>query len=214
MNMTLELDLTGDMSRGVYATLGFDIEFRWGAIAVMDFLDWFAGDLPLDKLLRFFVHRKRENSMLYCVRHEEREAFKVQFWVIPFDTGSWILIGATCFIFTSILRCRWIHVVAAFLRQGVSVANREKLLILLVFVVIVLTICYESIISSVIMVPSPAIVADTLIDLFQSGYQLLIGFEKSVDGTPVAYGDSVYIRKHNLSWNQKLFDTDLIVNRE
>jgi len=42
----------------------------------------------------------------------------------------------------------------------------------------------------------------------------LIGFEKSVDGTPVAYGDSVYIRKHNLSWNRKLFDTDLIRSRE
>jgi len=213
----MTLENTNRKGVAISACLSRRLEFRWRGVAVIDFTNSIDALLVRwTKLFRFLEYKKREHKMLYCVRREERESFKALFWTIPFDFESWILIVVSGITLTFYLTGQWYKILGILLRQGYSIPKDKQLLTIFVFVTIVLTCSYESIISSVIMVPSPVIIFDTVWGLYLGGYKKLTGVTGEMNGVPATYDTNRYAGKVFLTLDQSLSFTtpDLILNKK
>jgi len=138
------------------------------------------------------------HNVIYCVPSVKHEGFSFKFWSLPFDGASWILISVTCLTMSVLLQGQWTEVVAIFMRQSCSILLSQKLLILVIFMSIVLTCCYESVISSLIMIPPPRVVFETFLDLLLNGYKYLDPVNMK---NPPAWMYSS-LHRGNLTWDQ------------
>jgi len=110
---------------------------------------------------------------MYCTESSERQTFNFLFWTCPFDEYSWILLG-TCFLSLSILlRGQWIMVAAISMRQGIQPKQWNVALLTFLLITIVISCCYESIISSYLIIAPPFVVFNSLKNLIDDGYKVL-----------------------------------------
>jgi len=141
----------------------------YSAIVIAAYMDWiqFEGSLSHEHLLKQVLRGYKESVFMYCKETLEREGFNFLFWTIPFDTWSWILIGASTLAITLILRGQWFPVFAILMRQDCRVLEGRHKLLLIVFILatIIFTYGYEGIISSLLIVTPPEILYHHLNDL-------------------------------------------------
>jgi len=145
------------------------------AFVAQELINWYYSEnpFPYDHLLVQFLHKTDNHKFLYCARNPERVAFNFLFWTSPFDTWSWIYLGTSILLLGGSLRGKCLEVIGILLRQSCTILNTKKILILLMFVTIVLTCGYESIISSHITVPPPYSIAANLKTLVERGYRII-----------------------------------------
>jgi len=102
------------------------------------------------------------HRFMYCKQSEERQSFNFLFWTIPLDPWSWIGLGISCFLLLLLLRGQWFQICSILMRQSCSVINRNKTLIVFIFASIIFTYGYEGVISSLLTVPPPIKIFETL----------------------------------------------------
>jgi len=140
--------------------------------------DWpYSGKFfPLNYFMYFFLDDMDTMKFMYCSEQFERETFNLLFWSVPFDTLTWVGIGAVLVIISILLRGNWIDVVGILLRQSAALLDENKvMLVLLMLACIVITCGYESIISGFLTVPPPVVVFTSLQDLLDNGLKILVG---------------------------------------
>jgi len=124
------------------------------------------------QLLHQFIVLK----FLFCVREEVRKSFSFFFWTTPFDEITWVFLFSTIiFIYLSLaFKSDCISLFGILMRQSVNglILRKHKVLLLFILVTIVITCCYESIISGFLTVPPPVIFFQTLKELVDNGYSL------------------------------------------
>jgi len=162
-------------------------------------------DVPHEAFFQYFYHHEKIVRLFYCTKLHERENFSFLFWTIPFDSSSWILLLGFCILMTLVMKGEWIQVCAIFLRQGCTTLEKQKSLVLIILIAIVITCVSESIISSLTTIPDPFLVYNNLKDLLNNGYKVMSG--GSTDGFPPIFlreniteysvEDSVFLTQYN-----------------
>jgi hypothetical protein len=132
-------------------------------------------------VLQWYLRDSASWKFLYCRKGDEWKGFSFFFWAVPFDEAGWALVALSLLSLTVVLKGDWLFAFGAlFVRQGFEALNTKRILILFVLSAIVLTGGYEGVISSLVIIPPPPIVAITLKDLIDSGYTLH-GWKKNVE---------------------------------
>jgi len=122
-----------------------------------------------------------KRRFVYCTELSERESFSSLFWSIPMDTWSWILLGITCLSITILLRGQWFQVYSILMRQSCTILNKNRTLIIFILATIIFTYGYEGIISSLVIVPPPIKVFNTMKELLDNGYRIVGHYETNPD---------------------------------
>jgi len=112
-------------------------------------------------------------KFIYCPEHPERETFSFLFWTVPFDTWGWLSLTASSVIIMTFFQGSWLDVTGILWRQGISVLTGKQMLVILMLVTIVITCCYESIISGYLTVPPPFVIVKSLKELIDEGYKII-----------------------------------------
>jgi len=174
MNLTVEYI---DPIQAVYYRFFIHISrIHYTAVAVFDrlsWLDWLSGVSPVNFCSQFLRSESRQ-TFVYCREIEERAAFNFLFWCIPFDEWSWIFIGIFFVTWIILLKGNWFDVFSILMRQASSTLNKNKSLMIFVLCWIVLSCCYESLISSFLTVLPPVLTYDTLKDLIEHDYKIVV----------------------------------------
>ena len=112
---------------------------------------------------------------IYCTKKEELKAFSFLFWTIPFDVPVWILLTVCILVLSILLKGQWLDVIGCLMfKQQFTSLNTNKFMIIILLVSIVLTCSYESIISSHLIVLPPLIRHNTISDLNDNGYSIIM----------------------------------------
>jgi len=98
------------------------------------------------------------SRFLYCVAKDEREAFSFTFWIIPFDSMTWTMLGIAVGVFTLFVKGNWFEIYSILIQESCSILNNHKYLIIFVYGSILITFCYEEFISSFIIILPPIII--------------------------------------------------------
>jgi len=93
---------------------------------------------------------------------------------MPFDAWGWYLLVSCVLIITGLIRGDWLKVFGVLLRQSCRISGRKIMYIAFMLATIVLTYGYEGVISSFITVPPPYFVLNTLAELLNNGYKIMV----------------------------------------
>jgi len=154
----------------------FDRLDYYSAVAVLGLLtDWVTLSPDISPVNMIFQKPMESitSLFLYCTTEVKREGFDFRFWILPFDTVSWLFIGASVIVLTCILRGQWFPVFAILMRQDCRILmGWNKLFVLFILTTIILTYGYEGIISSLLTAKPPVFVYETLKEAFVAGYKI------------------------------------------
>jgi hypothetical protein len=167
------------------------------------------GPGPPLSYLNKFLRDQFTLKLLCCKKYEdiERATFSFLFWTIPFDISFWILLTASVLALMILYKKQWHEVIACvLLRQSFSNIDANRTMVIYIFVSIVITCTYESIISSFVIVPSPIVVHKFLKHLIYDGYKLFGYYHNKVDQLEIPELKE-QLDRENIS---NLIDTSLI----
>jgi len=121
-----------------------------------------------------FHYKTMVKYFLYCTKKPERESFSFLFWTIPMDNWTWASLGLATVSLTIMLRGHWFEIIAILMRQFCSVLDKKKMLIIFILATILFTYGYEGVISSFVTVPPPFKIFNTLKELLDGKYKIMI----------------------------------------
>jgi len=156
---------------------GGNLRHYYPIVTFLNIAFWIKGDKNVSPghYVKQILSTKDTAKFFYCTANAERERFSFLFWTIPFDTGSWVLIGISVIVLSGILRGDWFPIFAILMRQDCRIlTGKKKLFIIFILVTIVFTYGYEGVISSFLTVNPPLIVHQMLRDLLNTGYKIRV----------------------------------------
>jgi len=134
-------------------------------------------NIPLVYMIKQVLESDQVLGFMYCTKTEVREGFSFFFWLIPFDTFSWMFLGISVLAITVILRGQWFPVFAILMRQQCLIRNRRDAKLLMVFILaaVIFTYGYEGVVSSFLTVQPGMTVVETLKELVdREGYKIAV----------------------------------------
>jgi len=155
---------------------------------------WSNNSSPDNLMLQFYFENV-PSKYFYCSRSQDTEAFSFLFWILPFDSWSWLFIGISSLLLTILLKGEWFQVFIILMRQDCTVLSTKKSLIVFIVMTIIFTYGYEGVISSWVIVPPPLVILKDLTELLDHDYKI-IGISSVAELRAILKND---LEKENIS---------------
>ena len=126
----------------------------------------------------------------------EAESVSIYFWIRPLELRIWILTGGTLIVFYFYFGRNWFLVIGLFLKQGVQTTKANKIALLCTVLGFILTMVYECIVSSLVVVPGEPKRIENLEEVIKlEAYYIVIGTDNVTVGKKLALSDYKTIGK-------------------
>jgi len=180
-NVAAELNITLEYFSDAYASSrNYLLGKNFTSVSILGLWNWERLEYWINSTHFYnpLIVHSEFRKFLYCIKSHDHEPFSFLFWTIPLDSLSWILIGISILALAIQLRGHLLQICGILLRQPTAIVKNNKMLIIFIFGAIVFTYGYESVISSILIVPPSFKVFSTLNELLNNGYKI-IGYNEN-----------------------------------